>query len=244
MNATDAPDGSAGPGIGTGVLLQQLQTSIPAHSTVTLPSSSTSYYVGNAASLLVILASGADVSYSYQFNFTLDAAGLFSVADFAYSKAKHLPTIDQIPIMGPFLSILCGNNSAAPLNTSLTVFTSPYAITGVGGLQGNVTAAGRILVTAQFQAIPANTQVNFQAACFIPGLATLAMQNSAAGRAFIFTIAGNNNNSYVQGFGGALNGAQYSEVRTVTLPNDDWQLAVINDGAAGSTAYATVTSAR
>lgn len=245
VNATDAPDGSDGPGIGTGTLIDSLQVSVPAHSSIFLPSSSTAYYVGNVASLLLSMASGSDTTYGYQLNFTQDSQGLFAVASFNYSKVSHLPTIDQIPVCAPFLSITFGNNSAGAIITNLTVQTLSSYVPGIGAITGNSTAGGRILCRMAFQAIAANASVTVNPDVYIPGLVYLSLfSQGQSGFAHIFTVTGtvNGTNTGHVSVPAVANGN--GDTRAMIAPNDDWQLAVTNTGSVGGNFVADVTTGR
>ena len=245
LNATDAPDGSDGPGIGTGTLLQALQVSTPAHSTINLPGTFQSYYVGNVAGLLAFISSGSDVFYSCQFNFSEDFQGLFTIAQFNYAKTSHLYTVDEIPVCAPFLNIVFGNNSAGPILSNLTVQTLSGNVPGIGGINGNVNAAGRMLAHFPFGAIAANATIIVNADSYIPGPGTITVFSSGgAGFAFIQTKVGNISSQPVGlvSFSGGT--GQQGNTGAVVLPNDDWDFRITNTLGTSQNFLGTVMTGR
>ena len=244
LNATDAPDGSGGPGIGTGLLVPLNFFSVPAHSTVTMPGFQQGYYIGNAAALFLNLSSGSDVSQNFQLFQNQDFQGFTTVAVMNYAKARHIPTTDQIPVLAPFLQIAFGNNSAGPINMQAAIQTLPYSAAGLGAVLLVSGGPGRVLASAQGQALAANSSVVVPALGYVPGVASMLFQNTLAGRAFIQSIAPLNANAYIQGLAGVAVSGVFMAEGTITLPSDDWQLVLANDGAAGSAAIGTVVSQR
>lgn len=246
LNPTDNPDFVAGPGFGSGVIFNAVNQSVPSGVTYfpNNPGVAAPFYVGAAGSLVLSMVNTGSAPLTIQALFYVNP--LDANAAWAASWGKALatyPTFDTIPILAPYIRFRIVTNPSGPWAFSLLAFCSPVLNLGAG--LGSLTPApGRVCAFANSMNIGNGASQNVIPSSNIPGPAQLFIASSAQPCEAFLTITGPNGNN--QQFGGIqlAAGANNRDTRAMALPNEDWELSVLNTGTAAGIFAASVTSQR
>lgn len=245
FNATDAPDGVNAPSFGRGTLMNESAAALPVGTTVFPNGINSWWYVGSASYLTLVFApsiSGA-IEYNVEFFGSQNAADLVTLV--TYSKIGGLPTVDIIPIVGPYMHLAVVNTG--PANASQIFIGLGFGSVpegSLGGFTGPFGIAGRVLATIPFQAIPANSNLVVGMEANVPGAGIMTLFGETQVFTSVVLVTAGPAINLNAGIASIPAGSFTATTVPIILPNDDWELEITNRGAAAAKGLATVMSAR
>lgn len=246
VNTGDAPDDYQSPSTGGGVLVASTNQPLNNGDTwfPSAPGAGNPWYMGSASSLFLAHEPTGGQAMTVFLTFYTDRAGTNTLFSYVYNRnTANSPLFDMIPVLTPFMRMRI--NTAGGATTCQVSLTQTPVVGGAALFGGIFNAnAGRIMAEIQNQPINAGVGVTQPMSYNVPGPAVLSVRGG--GQVFEAAIMPSVGPSTIvavaRGFTGANNPAGI--VVPVYLPNDDWNLVLVNRGGAAANGEAVVTSGR
>lgn len=244
-NFTDNPDFSGAPGYGDSILIQRTAVIIPTGNTVypAAPGVGPLWYVLNQPAIMLVFSAPVGMTGFINLAFYADPKGLENCGSITYTKAIQAGAlVDVVTPLGPYMLIEFNNTGFAATESFIVAQTSQTPGGCLGGI--NAAQAGRVLAFFANGNINANSELNIVPALTVPGPAVLQLRGSGnVGEARLQFTAGVYSGEVFAGVAVTTASPSWATAEIV-IPNDDWIMTVLNNGAANNNFAAAVTTLR